>query len=146
MEYNAISTVAFNSCSGGTLGRPLVAYMALSSASSSPSTASTTARIRRIGWSAGTRSSVLNVVNIANWGSGEPRIPHSFRPSPSTGVFQHPVRPTRRVPGCAWHTGRDVAEVEQCDLLRVADFRIHATAFRSCHGGFVSFRKPDGRR
>ena len=49
MEYNAINTVAFSNCSGGTLGRPVVAYMAVNSPSSSTSTSSTTTRIRRIG-------------------------------------------------------------------------------------------------
>jgi hypothetical protein len=53
MEYIAISTVAFNSVSGGTLDRPDAAYMSsnISSniSSSSARTASTTTRILRIG-------------------------------------------------------------------------------------------------
>ena len=49
IEYNAISTVAFNKCSGGTLGGPPAASMALNSPSRSANTSSTTTRIRRIG-------------------------------------------------------------------------------------------------
>lgn len=49
IEYRAMSTIAFNLCSGGTLGCPLVPYMASNSLSSSASTAFTTAWFRRIG-------------------------------------------------------------------------------------------------
>jgi hypothetical protein len=49
IEYIAINTVAFSSCSGGTLRRPRVAYISSKTGSSSASTASTTTRIRRIG-------------------------------------------------------------------------------------------------
>jgi hypothetical protein len=49
IEYIAINTVAFNNVSGGTLRRPLVAYISSNTASSSASTASTTTRILRIG-------------------------------------------------------------------------------------------------
>ncbi len=62
----AISTVAFNNVSGGTLGRPRDEYMPSNTSSIDASTASTTARMRRIGWSAGIRSSVDNVDNIAS--------------------------------------------------------------------------------
>jgi len=82
IEYNAINTDAFNSDSGGTDGRPRVEYIASNAPSSSARTVSTTRRIRRIGWSAGIRSSVDTVVNIANCRSGVPRIPpYLFHPS-----------------------------------------------------------------
>jgi len=58
--------VAFSSASGGTLRRPATAYMASNSASRPARTSSTTTRIRRIGCSAGIKSSVDNVVNIAS--------------------------------------------------------------------------------
>ena len=49
IEYSAINTVAFKSCSGGTLGRPIREYIASNSLSSSARTSSMTLRIRRIG-------------------------------------------------------------------------------------------------
>jgi len=49
IEYIAIDTVTLRSCSGGTLGWPLVAYIGSNSPSRSARTASTTVRIRRIG-------------------------------------------------------------------------------------------------
>ena len=49
IEYIAINTVDFNSVSGGTERRPLVAYISSKIGSSSASTASTTTRILRIG-------------------------------------------------------------------------------------------------
>ena len=78
IEYIAINTVAFNSASGGTLVRPLDAYIASNTTSRSAKTASTTTRILRIGCSAGISSSVLRVLNMANCGSGAPRIPTVF--------------------------------------------------------------------
>jgi hypothetical protein len=65
IEYNAISTVAFNNDSGGTLRRPLAEYMPSNTSSIDVSTVSTTARMRRIGWSTGIKSSVDNVESIA---------------------------------------------------------------------------------
>ena len=101
IEYSAISTVAFNRVSGGTLRRPPAAYIPSNTSSRSASTASTTTRIRRIGWSAGISFFFDDEVDIANCGYGAPRIPTVFSirpPNASThGKFQHLRRDS--VPG-----------------------------------------------
>ncbi|HEY4887100.1 MAG TPA: hypothetical protein VIJ58_00795 [Candidatus Dormibacteraeota bacterium] len=61
-------------CSGGTLCRPVRAYIASNSGASSVSSASTTGLIRRIGWSTGIRLSVVRVDSIVAWREVVPRM------------------------------------------------------------------------
>src|SRR5438105_13234877 len=74
MEYNAISTLALSNCSGGTLCRPVAAYMASNSGSRSARTVSTIFLMRRIGWSGGIMLSGVRVDSIVVCGSVVPRM------------------------------------------------------------------------